>query len=221
MSTEPGWYPDPNDAGVMRFWSGNDWVGERVWDGAKWVDRGEPDTVSPGLAASTLDATATAPLGLAPPVARTSRLAPQSGSRTSVSTTGWILVGGAVAVVIGSLLPWAQASDAFGITVSASPRGGGPVLLLVLAALGLYAGWPALRGGLSKRRLLGVAVIAGILTIFAITNWSDLGTLQSNDHDIQVNAGSGLYLYTAGVVALWVSVVRTWRPRRRPSARVR
>lgn len=217
MSTEPGWYPDPNDAGVMRFWSGNDWVGERIWDGAKWVDQVDPGTGSPGVTASTLDATSAAPPGLAPPVVRTARPAAQSAS---VSTTGWILVGGAVAVVIGSLLPWAQASDAFGITVSASPRGGGPVLLLVLAALGLYAGWPALRGGLSKRRLLGVAVIAAILTIFAITNWSDLGTLQSNDHDIQVNAGSGLYLYTAGVVALWVSVVRTWRPRRR-SAPVR
>jgi hypothetical protein len=219
MTTKPGWYPDPSDRGVQRFWSGTDWVGQRVWDGAKWVDHSDPET-SPGPAPFTPDAATVAPTGLAAPGPQTPRRAPQGDLRSRLSTTGWILCGGAAAVVIGSLLPWAQASDAFGITVSASPRGGGPVLLLVLAALGLWAGWPALQGGLSKRRLLGLAVITGILTIFAITNWSDLGSLQSNNHDIEVNAGSGLYLYTAGVVALWACVVRTWRSRR-PTAPVR
>lgn len=135
-----------------------------------------------------------------------------------MSGTGWILCGGAAAVAIAAVLPWSQASaSALGVTVSSvssSPSGGGPVLLIVLAAAAVAFGWTSLRGKLSMRRWLGLAVVAGVLSIFVVSNWSDLSQLQSNNPGVQVTAGVGLYLYTAGVVALWVSVVRAglaWR----------
>jgi hypothetical protein len=135
-----------------------------------------------------------------------------------MSATGWILCGGAAAVAVAALLPWSEASaSALGVTVSSvssSPSGGGPVLLIVLAAAALGFGWPSLRGELSKWRCLGLAVVAGVLSIFVVSNWSDLGQLQRNNPGVDVTAGAGLYLYTAGVVAIWVSVVREglrWR----------
>lgn len=129
-----------------------------------------------------------------------------------MSANGWILCGGAAAIAIASLLPWAQVS-AIGVTISSSPRGGGPVLLIALAAIALGVGWPSMRNTLSQRRLIGLALVAGVLSIFVVTNWSDLSQLQRNNSGVQ--AGAGLYLYTAGVVAMWVCVVRASLARRR------
>jgi hypothetical protein len=134
-----------------------------------------------------------------------------------MSTSGWILCGAAAAVFLGSLLPWVQVSDALGISISAKPQSGGVFLFLILAAAALAIGWPAIRGGLSGRRWLGLTLAVAVLSIFAVTNWSDLGDLESTyrGQAIQVSAGIGLYLYTAGVVAFWVCVGRIFLARRR------
>jgi hypothetical protein len=131
-----------------------------------------------------------------------------------MSATGRFLCGGAAVVAIGSLLPWGVASHGFGQSISSSPRGGGPILLMALAAAALWSGWPSLHGELSKRRLLVLGVFTGILAIFVFTNWSDLGQVQGADSGVQISAGAGLYLYTAGVGALVVGAVRSLRARR-------
>lgn len=144
---------------------------------------------------------------------------PSVGWLAQISATGWLLCGGAAAIVIASFLPWSQAS-ALGITFSSKPSSGAPALLMILAAVALGLGWPGVRGTLSKRRLVGVAIVAGVLSIFVVTNWSDLSKLQSDNPSANISGGSGLYLYTAGVVALWVCAVRVlsaWR--RSPIAR--
>jgi len=84
----------------------------------------------------------------------------------------------------------------------------------LLAAAALGAGWPALRSRLSKRRWVGLTAAVVLLSIFAITNWSDLGKLEDS-YPGQLSAGLGLYLYTVGVVAMWVCVVRLLLTRRR------
>ena len=137
-----------------------------------------------------------------------------------VSANGWLLCGGAAAIVIGSLLPWvAVSSDGIGIPISSSPPGSAPLVLMALGAGALGFGWPVIRSKLSKRRLVGLAVVAGVLSIFVVTNWNDLSHLEqqakSAQSVIQVSAGSGLFLYTAGVVAMWVCVVRVSLSRRR------
>lgn len=137
-----------------------------------------------------------------------------------VSANGWILSGAAVAIVIASLLPWVAVS-ADGIGISSSPPSNAPIVLMTLAAAALAVGWPVIRGKLSKRRLVGLAVVAGVLSIFVVTNWTDLSNLEQQAKSAQsvvqvsVSAGSGLFLYTAGVVAMWVCVVRVFLVSRR------
>jgi hypothetical protein len=140
-----------------------------------------------------------------------------------ISTNGWVLCGGAAAIVIGSLLPWVSVSSALGFSISSSPQGGSAFLFVVLAAAALAIGWPSIRSDLSTKRLVGLTVVVVVVSIFAITNWSDLGDLQSkySGQGVSINGGAGLYLYTAGVVALWVCVVRLMRARLRQGVTTR
>lgn len=163
--------------------------------------------------------------GFGPEPARSiAALMPQWGQ---VTKEGWCLLGGAVLVFIGSLLPWAQQSVDGYTAVSSHPGGGGVIVFLVLAIAVVAAGWPLLTGGLSKRRLAGASVAAGLLALFAVTNWSDLNSIQKQAaaagggfETISVSAGSGIALYTVGVVVLCALIARLWLSLRR-AARTR
>ncbi len=140
---------------------------------------------------------------------------------------GWWLLGGAALVFIGSLLPWAKQSVDGYSTVSSHPDSGGVIVFMALAIAVVAAGWPLLTGELSKRRLIGASVVAALLALFAVTNWSDLNSVQkqaaglgSGFETVSVTAGSGLALYTVGVVVLCVLIVQLWLSVRR-AARTR
>jgi hypothetical protein len=141
---------------------------------------------------------------------------PQLGQ---ITRNGWWLLGGAILVFIGSLLPWSEASvEGVGLT-SSHPGGGGVLIFLVLAVGAVAAAWPLLTGVLSRRRLLIATVPVALLTLFSLTNWSDLGKVEQEASGgfVHVSAGSGLVLYTLGVVALCVLIVRLWLFGRRAS----
>ena len=145
-----------------------------------------------------------------------------SAARTQwgqVTRNGWWLLGGALLVFIGSLLPWSQENVGGIAAVSSHPGGGGVVVFLFLAVCTVAAAWPLLMGALSNRRLLGATVTVAFLTLFAITNWSDLHNVQQQAAGgfVTVSAGSGLVIYTIGVVVLCVLVVRLWLFRRHPA----
>jgi hypothetical protein len=38
ISAQPGWYPEPNNAALVRFWDGSAWTAQRVWTGSAWVE---------------------------------------------------------------------------------------------------------------------------------------------------------------------------------------
>ncbi len=147
-----------------------------------------------------------------------SAVKPQWGQ---VTRNGWWLLGGVLLVFIGSLLPWASVSAGGVVAVSSHPGGGGVVIFLLLAMCTVVAAWPLLAGVLSKRRLLGTTAVVAILTLLAITNWSDLHNVQQQAAGgftggfVSVSAGSGLLLYTIGVVVLCTLIVRLWLFRRR------
>jgi len=156
--------------------------------------------------------------GSSPPVSQSISVAmPQWGQ---VTRNGWWLLGGVLLVFIGSLLPWAQVSAGGVVGVSSHPGGGGVVVFLFLVICAVVAAWPLLTGVLSKRRLLGTTAVVAILTLLAITNWSDLHNVQQQAAGgltggfVTVSAGSGLVLYTVGVVVLCVLIVRLWLFRR-------
>jgi hypothetical protein len=156
--------------------------------------------------------------GSSPPVSQSISVAmPQWGQ---VTRNGWWLLGGVLLVFIGSLLPWDQASVGGFTGISSHPGGGGVVIFLFLVICTVVAAWPLLTGVLSKRRLLGTTAVVAILTLLAITNWSDLSKAQQQVNSgptggfVTVSAGSGLLLYTVGVVLLCVLIVRLWLFRR-------
>src|SRR6185312_445212 len=38
MQAAPGWYPDPGNAHVTRYWDGSRYTHERHWNGTAWVE---------------------------------------------------------------------------------------------------------------------------------------------------------------------------------------
>ncbi len=137
-----------------------------------------------------------------------------------VTRKGWWLLGGVLLVFIGSLLPWDQESVGGYSGISAHPGGGGVVVFLLLAICTVAVARPLLTGALSKRRLVPTTVVVAILTLLAMTNWSDLHNVeqQADGGYVTVSAGSGLVLYTVGVVVLCTLVVRLWLSRRSAAA---
>jgi hypothetical protein len=111
------------------------------------------------------------------------------------------------------------------VVENVSKQGGGEVLLIVLAAIAVAFGYPALNArSLAIWRRIGITVTVIVLSIFVISNWSDFNSIRSQFDSstglASVNAGSGLYLYTVAVIAIWISAVRIWLAKIDHSARV-
>jgi hypothetical protein len=207
MTTAPGWYPDPTEANTMRFWNGTQWQGERTL----MVSADTPENPAPA-------AQSPAPAGAA-----------VLAMRTPMTPTSWLLFGGAALGAVGTLLPWEQDSTMIGTHITAGPASGGVALLLGLLAAVVWTGWPTRIGNLTKARRVGLTVLAACLTFFVFAKFAALGHAQSsadassttsmfgNQPTITYGPGLGLYLYSAGMVAVWIGTARAWRARRTES----
>src|SRR2546421_4261868 len=58
VSPEPGWYPEPTNPSLIRFWDGSAWSAQRVWTGSEWVES------APGLSPRVGVPPAVGPLSL-------------------------------------------------------------------------------------------------------------------------------------------------------------
>ncbi len=126
--------------------------------------------------------------------------------RTRPSNTFWTVCAGAATVAIGSFMPWAEADAMLG-KVSVGPSGGALFLLLALAAAAAWCALPMVNGQVTVGRRVGMVVCVALLAFFAVSNWNELRAIQDQNESVQ--AGTGLLLYSAGVVALVVATIRT------------
>jgi hypothetical protein len=202
MSDTAGWHPDASDPHLTRYWDGAQWTAERRWDGSSWVDQ-------------TVGAT------------------PASSAASPAATTGfpmskisWILFGGALVAALGALFPWEEVS-ALGVSETQRIAGGGVFFLLCLVALAVWAAWPSREGALSNARLIGLALVVAAMTFFVFAKFSAISDDQAEldalsggsgsafglDMSATAEPGLGLWLWTTGVVALWVGTFKAWRAR--------
>src|SRR5438128_160112 len=96
MNTAPGWYPDPTDDRIMRFWDGTQWNAERSLTGVAMVD-----AVAPAAPVTT--------------VPKTKISVPR------LTRTGWFLFAGCAVAAVGTMLPWEQDTTPLGGQVTAGP----------------------------------------------------------------------------------------------------
>ena len=186
-----------------------------------------PNTATPTTATPTpVSHTESSP---APAIAPNSALA----AVRALSTTSRLLFGGAAVAAIGSLMPWEQDTTPFGTHVTAGPASvpGGVAMLFGLLAAVVWIGWPTRTGTASKARRIGLTVVAAALTFLMMAKFSALGNaahsasvdqgagsdlfgdVQGPAMHMTYSAGSGLYIYGAGVIAICVGAVRTWLAR--------
>jgi hypothetical protein len=216
MATPAGWFEDPSGTHASRYWSGTTWT----------------DHVADGGVVST------APLARpAPPEQATESRATtptSAGFKPAMTATSWFIFGGSALAALGSLLPWEQDSTPLGqITNGPSRVPAAVVMLLLIVAGAVWAGWPSRLGRLSKARCIGLASSASLMALFLLEKFSKLaqGNAQaahanaatSSVFGSQVNvgvsyhAGLGLYLWGLGALGIVIGTVKALRERRTTS----
>ena len=201
MTSAPGWYPDPSDHETMRYWDGTGWTHVAV-DGVA-VASGWKPPATPGphiaLLSVVTPTSASVPPPPPPPVAPLRPVAvqvPNAGLPfgtlpvPKLSPMARLLFAGVAVAAVGTLLPWEQ-DTILGRSVTRGPSdvAGGAALLLGLLAAVVWVGWPARVGKLAKRRLVGLTVLAAMLSFFVLAKLAALGNAQGANS----NSGSALF----------------------------
>lgn len=172
----PGWYEDP----LGRFQS-------RWWNGERWTEHGHG---LPQMPAPTPAARAWTPQRAAP------RFDP---------APGWVLVGGAAAIAVGSLLPWASVTGPFVGTVQVNGTNGDGVITLVLGVVVALLGFPLVKAATSRARVIAalvIALIAGVVCLADIVNIERLvNEAEEQSSLVTGDVGFGLWLAGAGALS--------------------
>src|ERR1035437_7971732 len=144
---------------------------------------------------------------------------PPIGGVAHVSTTqgvhavgAWGLLAGGLAIIVGSLLPWATATAPFAGTVSRSGTDGGGdgIITIALGLVICLAGVSAVqrvRSGIAS--LAGVlAVVAGVLVVYEYSDASSRVQNVSAASDLVVaSVGAGIWVMGLGAVVALVGAL--------------
>lgn len=109
-----------------------------------------------------------------------------------------VMIGAAAVVALGSLLPWATATEPFG-TISKDGTSGDGVLTLILSLAALLCGVSCFRGQPDRRKVAITGTV--LLVLSAAVSIYDMSTLPiPSTHLVVVNVGIGLWLCAIGSV---------------------
>jgi hypothetical protein len=143
-------------------------------------------------------------------------LATVKGFAGKMSVSAWIVLGGLVATVIATFLPFATVSlKLFGRTLTSRDvpaDGTAKVVVIVLAAAAVLLALPALSGSpVSVARLIGLSVVVGVLGGLTFV-WYNTVSAKNNEGEgfVAVTPAFGMLVYGAAVIVAGVGVVLLW-----------
>ena len=93
MTQAPGWYREPTDPSVTRYWDGSTWTAQRVWTESGWIE--------PGAGASPTGGAPPIPGPRMPPPAQRPYQAPTgAGPRSSSRKILWYAIAGCAVIAV-------------------------------------------------------------------------------------------------------------------------
>lgn len=146
-----------------------------------------------------------APAPMAPP-------APEGKKRYDRPPAFAVAIAGIVAMVVGSIGPWAMVN---GHTINGTTTGKDGVYVIVGGAIGLF--FLIMFASTGRRGFLTTTVVFGVLAaLIPIVDISDLSNLAGSFPSADISAGWGIYVALVGsaVLAIGSLIARITAPRR-------
>jgi hypothetical protein len=189
--TQPGWLSDPTGRFEYRYWDGSSWTAH--------VSRAGQTTSDPLAPPPPDQSTGAWPSSL-PPIGAM----PQPTTKPWTTHVAILVIAGAIALAVGSFLPWVKAS-AGPFTATTNGTSGDGVLTLILAGL------IVLLFAVVKPRRFAAIVTTVLAVIVALITLYDTGNISSRAHDlangtsgVSASVGVGLILAAAAAFAILI-----------------
>jgi hypothetical protein len=123
-------------------------------------------------------------------------------SKRSLPVGPTVTIAGAALIAVGSLLPWASVSSAFGTVSFAGTEGDGRITLVLAALIGLGAALLWRRPGPAWILRVIVGLLAAYVVYIAWNDMSNLSEETAEESDLVLTSvGAGLYLVLIGGLA--------------------
>jgi hypothetical protein len=118
---------------------------------------------------------------------------------------GWIVLGGAIALFVGSFLPWASVDTVFG-SVSKNGTSGDGVFTLVGAVVVALLTFPAVKQPVARGRSMAAFIVALLAGVICVVDIVDVNRV-ADEAGAQVNVGAGLWLCAVGAGAAAIAAL--------------
>jgi hypothetical protein len=212
-----GWYPDPTGRHELRYFDGQ-WT---VHVSSRGVNSIEMSTAAPAPVAGRPVPPPPPAAGGYPPFTPAQMVAGSPPpSRLTLTATTWLVVLGALGVIISVFLTWATATVRYGFGVvgtgSAHLTGVGRFVGIVVA-LGVVAlSAPAFMGkAVARRRVVGlIAVLAVFMVLVGVWTANAGKSLHGASKE---TPDVGVFVCWTAIVLIWVAIARLWTQRRKPA----